>query len=81
MTGGDDLGQVRVELMVRDAVALGDGELCGTNVHAAVELHGVGINDFAADPLCHRERQRRFSGACRAHDRDRSRHGTQTPTK
>ena len=78
---GRGLGDLEdVELVVRDAAALGDGQFRGADVHPAVQLHGVGVHDLAADAFGHRERQRGFTGAGRADDRDRS-HGRQTPTK
>ena len=77
--GLDDVEDV--ELVVRDAAALGNGQFRGADVHAAVELHGVGIHDFTADPFGHRQRQRGLTRAGRADDRDRPAHGCQTPTK
>ncbi len=75
------LGDIQhVELVVRDPATLGDRQFCGADVHAAVELHRVGIHDLATDPLGHRQRQRRLSGAGRADDRERP-HGCQTPAK
>ena len=38
-----------VEEVVRDAAALGRGQLRGADVHAAVQLHGVRIHHLAAD--------------------------------
>ncbi len=71
-----------IELVVRDTAPLGDGQLRGADVHAAVELHRVGVHDFAAQlprrppmPEC------RFPGAGRPDDRDRPRHGSHSPTK
>ena len=80
---GRGLGDVEhVELVVRDAAALGDGELGGADVHAAVQLHGVGVHDLAAEAFGDVERQLRLAGAGRPDDRDRPRgHGAQTPTK
>ena len=69
---------------MRHTVPLGDRQFRGPDVHAAVELHGVGVHDFYADltaqALGHRQRQRRLSGAGRADDRERP-HGCQTPAK
>ena len=49
---GRRLGDVEhVELVVRDAATLGDRQLRGADVHAAVELHGVGVHDLAAEPV------------------------------
>ena len=49
---GRRLGDVQhVELVVRDAAAFGDGQLRGTDVHPAVELHGVGVDDLTAEPF------------------------------
>ena len=70
--------------MVRDAAALCDGQLRGADVHAAIELHRVGVHDLradlAAEPLGDVERQLRLAGARRADDRERP-HGCQTPAK
>ena len=41
----------RVEQVVRDAAALGGRQLGGADVHAAVDLHRVGVDDLAAEPL------------------------------
>ena len=69
---GRGLGDVEhVELVVRDAAALGDGELGGADVHAAVQLHGVGVDDLAAEAFGDVQGQRRLAGAGRPDDRDR----------
>ena len=78
---GRRLGDVQhVELVVRDAAAVGDGQLRGPDVHPAVELHGVGVHDLTAEPFGHRQRQRRLPGTGRTDDRERP-HGCQTPAK
>ena len=66
------LGDVEdVELVVRDAATLGDRQLRGADVHAAVELHRVGVHDLAAARrFGDGERQRGLAGAGRADDRD-----------
>ncbi len=38
-----------------DAAALRRRELCGADVHPAVELHGVGVDDLAAETFGQRE--------------------------
>src|ERR1700719_2065972 len=79
---GRGLGHVEhVQLMVCDAAPLLGGQLRGPDVHTAVELHRVGIHDLAAHTFGNRERQLRLAGARRPDDRDRSRHGCQTPAK
>ena len=46
---GRGLGDVEhVELVMRDAAALRDGQFRGADVHSAVELHRVGVDDFRA---------------------------------
>jgi len=45
-------------------------QLRGTDVHATVELHGVGVHDFAGDVFSYVQCQRRLAGAGRADDRD-----------
>ena len=82
---GRGLGDVEdVELVMRDAAALRDGQFRGADVHAAVELHRVGVDDFragrAAEPLCDVKGQLRLAGAGRPDDRQRP-HGCQTPAK
>ena len=79
------LGDVEdVELMMRDAVTLCDGQFCGADVHAAVELHRVGVDDFraglSAEPLRDVKGQLRFAGTGRPDDRQWP-HGCQTPAK
>ena len=73
---GRRLGDVQhVELVMGHTATLGDRQLRGPDVHSAVELHGVGIDDFdvgfTAQSLGHRQRQRRLSGPGRADDRER----------
>ncbi len=81
---GRGLGDVEdVELVMRDAATLGRGQLRGADVHAAVELHGVGVHDLA--------RPTRSATASASADFPvpvgptiaigRRRHGCQTPTK
>ena len=59
-----------------------DGQFRGADVHAAVELHRVGVDDlrFAAEPIRNVKGQLRFAGAGRPDDRQRP-HGCQTPAK
>ena len=57
------LGDVEdVEEVVGDAAALGGRQLGGADVHAAVELHGVGVDDLPAQGLGEVERERRLAG-------------------
>ena len=72
-----------VELVVRDASTLGRRQLGGADVHAAVQLHRVGVDDLAADPFGDVERQGALAGAGRPDDGDGADgdHGVQTPTK
>ena len=65
---------------MRDAVALRDGQFRGADVHAAVELHRVGVDDLRTEPLRDVEGQLRFTGSGRPDDRQRP-HGSQTPAK
>ena len=58
--------------MVRDAAALGDGQLGRADVHAAVDLHRVGVDDLAAEALGQVEAQAglaRCGGADEGDDR------------
>ena len=61
--------------MVRDAAALGAGQLGGADVHAAVDLHRVGVDDLAAEPLGEVERQAGLAGRGRPDDGDDRRDG------
>jgi hypothetical protein len=73
LIGGDAclLGHLEdVELMVRYAAPLPHRDLGRPDVHAAIELHGVGIDDLAADLAGEREGERRLAGRGRPHDRD-----------
>ena len=45
-------------------------QLRGADVHAAVELHGVGVDDLAAEPLGEVEREIGLAGAGRSGDHD-----------
>jgi hypothetical protein len=38
--------------MMWDPLALGESNLCGSNVHALVELHRVGVDNFGANLTC-----------------------------
>ena len=58
--------------MVRDAAALGERELGGADVHAAVELHGVGVDDLAAEALGQVEGEVGLAGRGRPDDARRS---------
>src|SRR5665648_710983 len=44
-----------VELVVRHPAPLGDGQLGGSDVHPAVQLHGVGVDHLPAEPLRERD--------------------------
>ncbi len=71
-----------VELVVRDAATLRDGKFRGADVHAAVELHRVGVDDlrFRRRAAPQRQGPVRFAGAGRPDDRERP-HSCQTPAK
>lgn len=70
--------------MMRDATALADGQLRRPDVHAAIQLHRVGVHDLhahpGAEPRGDVERQLGLAGARRSDNRQRS-HGCQTPAK
>ena len=66
--------------MVRDAAALGLRELGGADVHPAVDLHRVGVDDLAVEAFGQVERETALAGRGRPHHghdrRDRrARHG------
>ncbi len=68
-----------VEQVVGDPAPLGVGDLGGADVHAPVQLHGVGVDDLppTMGPLTERESQRhrqvRLAGRRRTHDRHHGR--------
>ncbi|AGL28175.1 hypothetical protein J113_18950 [Mycobacterium tuberculosis CAS/NITR204] len=48
---GRGFGDIQdIELMMRDATALADGQLRRPDVHAAIQLHRVGVHDLHAHP-------------------------------
>ena len=61
----DDVDQV-----MRDAAAIGGRDLVGADVEAAVHRRRIAIDDFAAEPLRNRERQRTFSRGGRTQNRN-----------
>ena len=66
-----------VEQMMRDAAPLGDRQLRGADVHAAVQLHRVGVDDLGGTPVRGERRRRgRATGrTCRFRSRRRRRTG------
>jgi hypothetical protein len=62
--------------MMLDSASLRDGQLRGSDVHAAVELHRIRVHDLGAgfEPLGDVECQVRLAGSGRTDDRQRS-HG------
>ena len=50
-TAADFADRPDVEQVVRHAVAFGRRQLRGADVHAAVELHRVGVDDLAVEPV------------------------------
>jgi hypothetical protein len=73
-----------VELMVGDSPALLDRGLGGADVHAAVELHGIGVDDLAVQLLSEGEGKIRLAAGRRPNDRnhwhDRRQLATAQPT-
>jgi hypothetical protein len=61
---------VGVHEVVRDAAPLGDGELGGADVHAAVDLHRVGVDHLAAQALGEVEGEPGLAGRGRPDDGD-----------
>ena len=59
----------QVEQVVRHAAALGEVGLRGADVHAAVQLHRVGVDHLAAQPLRQRHREGRLPGGRGSDDR------------
>jgi hypothetical protein len=59
-----------IEQVVPDAAALVGRQLRCTDVHAAVDLHGVGVDDLAAERLGQVERQPGLSGRGATHHGD-----------
>ena len=73
------LGDVEhVELVVRDAAALAHRQLGRADVHAAVELRGVGADDLAAQHLGEGDGEVGLAGGGRADDGDDERTGRRT---
>ena len=73
-----------VEEVVRDAAPLVRWELVGPDVHAAVELHGVGVDDLPTQSVGQCQRERGLPGAARADHGDRPQrwgHSRHVPTK
>jgi hypothetical protein len=54
--------------MMHHAAAFGRGRFRGADVHAAVELHGVGVNNFTVEKVRQRHRQLGLAGRRRSHD-------------
>jgi hypothetical protein len=77
------LGHVpHVQQVVRHPAPLGRGGLRGADVHAAVELHRVGVDHLGADPLGQLDRQRGLAGRGRPDEREQPAHrGIQVATK
>jgi hypothetical protein len=65
-----------VEELVRDVTALLGRQLGGSDVHPPVELHGVGVDDFTAQPLSQDDPQIGLSGRGGADDSDDPRGGS-----
>ena len=59
-----------VKQMVRDTPSLRLRELGGANVHARIELHGVGVDDLAVKFQCQVHRQVGLARGGRANDGD-----------
>ena len=55
---------------MRNSAALGGGELAGADVHAAVQLHGVGVDHLAVERAGQPQRQFGLTGRRRPDDRD-----------
>ena len=68
--------------MVFDAATPVERQFRGADVHAAVELHGVDVDDLAAEPFRQVESEVGLAGRGRADHRDRSDrgHGNHIPT-
>lgn len=65
-----------VQQVVRDGSAFGERQLRGADVHAPVELHGVGIDHLAVELLSKEYPQIGFSGRSGADDGDDPRCGS-----
>src|SRR5450631_3720244 len=59
-----------IELMVGDPPARFEGHLGGADVHAPIELQGVGVHDLATQSLGKGKSEIRLAARCRPHDRD-----------
>ncbi len=54
--------------MMRHAATFIEAGFGRTDIHPAVNLTGVGIDDFSAQPLCNPERDRALTGGGRSDD-------------
>jgi len=75
------LGDVEhVELVMRNPAPLGNRQFRGADVHPAVELHGVGVDDLTAEPFGQVQRQGTLARPGRPDDGDgASRHCSADP--
>ena len=73
--GGGDRDVPDVQEVVRDTATLLGCQLGGTDVHPSVELHGVGVDDLAAEPLGQEDAQIGLSGRGGPDDGDDPRGG------
>lgn len=64
IAGGEEIGgRTEVEQVVRNTLLFGYGELCGADIKAGIDLHGVKIDDFSVKPSGEGERESGFAGA------------------
>ena len=66
---------------MRDTAAGSRINLGGADIHAAVLLHGVGVDDLTADLLGDRQRKVGFPGSGRPDDGDGPHPRSHNPTK
>ena len=68
-----------VQHVMGHAVALLGGELGGADVHAAIKLHGVGVDHLTAQRQRQRHSERALTGRGGTDDRDHDRLGRGAP--
>ena len=83
--GGGLLHVENVEQVMRNPATLGRRQFGGPDIHAAIELHRVDVDDFTAEFLGQCQREIGLSRRCRTDNCDRAKffrdvHGRHVPT-
>ena len=67
-SGKNLIGVSRVKEIVRHNLSFGKAGFGCANIHAAIDLERVAIDDFAGEAACEMESQGGFSAGCRPDD-------------